>query len=73
MYGPGMTLTYSLFSALIFLNVVSSGSEQLSMVPSAFNVIFYEPTTYPKSVKTQNEQANGAHTHRLNNHLKFCG
>lgn len=50
------------FQLLIFLNVVSSGSEQLSMVPSAFNVIFYEPTTYPKSVKTQNEQANGTHT-----------
>lgn len=63
MYGPGMPLTYSLFSALIlfFLNVVSSGSQQLLrsrlLLMSFMNLI-----TYPKSVKTQNEQANGTHT-----------
>lgn len=63
MYGPGMPLTYSLFSALIlfFLNVVSSGSQQLLrsrlLLMSFMNLI-----TYPKSVKTQNQQANGTQT-----------
>lgn len=33
------------------------------MVPTAFNVILYEPITHPKSVKhKQNQQANGIHT-----------
>lgn len=42
------------------------------MVPTAFNVILYEPITYPKSVKHKtNKQM--AYTHELNNRLKISG
>lgn len=64
MYGPGMLLTYSLFSALIFffLNVVSSGSQQLLRSRLLLMSSFMNLTTYPKSVKTQTKPTSKWHT-----------